>query len=98
MSAVDIKALANSLTGWDEIAIQKAFRATFEDLPGMMGTRALLFIRARREGSSDKEAHTAAMSSTVGEIITLIGADEGDVPDPTESTRQTTSTEDTPIL
>jgi hypothetical protein len=52
---------AESLTGFDEIAIQRQFGKEVGDLSATMSTRALVFVKALRENGSDATAayHTA---------------------------------------
>lgn len=69
---VDITEFSKTITGFDEIAIRKAFGSPFEDLPGMTATRSLLFVRERRNGANDKDAYKTVMEMTVGEIIDLL--------------------------
>lgn len=85
---MDIKVMAKSLTGFDEIAIRKAFASPFEDLSGMFGTRALLFTQLRRDGATDADAFKVVMDATVGEIMEVIGVgqdgeSQGNGPGPT---------------
>ncbi|NGN92646.1 hypothetical protein G5C66_07830 [Nocardioides sp. KC13] len=66
-----------SLNGFDEIAIEKAFGeiTSLKDKP-MMFLRALLFTEHRREGKTDKEAKQAAMDATMRELTDYFRADE----------------------
>lgn len=64
----DIQVLAKSLTGFDEIAIEKAFSLSFSDLGGTLIARALLFVVFRREGKNDPTAYLDAMNVAVGEL------------------------------
>lgn len=65
---IDAQVMARSLNGYDEIAIKKAFGASFEDLEGMFAGRSLYFIKLRRDGAKDPEALKAAMMATIGEL------------------------------
>jgi hypothetical protein len=71
-----VRQLVRSMTGFEEIAIAKAFRKPFEDLTGMMALRSLIFMTERRSvpaapGSrqiSDRDAYQAAMTLTIAEV------------------------------
>lgn len=60
-----------SLTGFDEVAIEKLWG---DDITTLLTTkvtramRAVVFVLKRREGLNDKEAHAAAMALTLGEV------------------------------
>lgn len=75
----------DSLTGFDEIAIEKAFgqdvMVLAEDKQ-LTFTRALLFILRRRDGMSDAEAKTAVMNMPVGDVLDAF--DEDDEVDPSD--------------
>lgn len=66
-----------SLNGFDEIAIERAFGeiTSLKDRP-MMFLRALLFIETRREGQKDAEAKQAAMNATMRELTDHFRSDE----------------------
>jgi hypothetical protein len=70
MSQVDATAteLFESMTGYDEIAIGKAFGATPTELQGTLLGRAMVFIALRRAGSNDVDALDGAMKVTVKEL------------------------------
>lgn len=56
--------IADSMTGFDEIAIAQRFGRTAADLAqndGSMFLRSLIFVAKRREGLSDDEAWNAAL-------------------------------------
>lgn len=58
----NIEELTESLTGFEEIAISKAFSVKdFTALPGTMSVRALLFVVYKREGDNDGDAYQRAM-------------------------------------
>ena len=74
----------DTLNGFDEIAIRKAFGATVEQLSGsdrLQFARALVFVAKRREGATDKEAHDAAQALTMGELGDYFTDDEEVTPD-----------------
>lgn len=61
----------DTLTGFDEVAIGKAFGANLDTLAaqgGLTGVRALIFVHRRREGDDDKTAKAFAMDSTRAEV------------------------------
>lgn len=75
--------LAESLNGWEELAVQKTFGFSIADFEnqGTLGIRALAFVEFKREaetdasstaklrGNKDAAAHKAAMDLTLGELI-----------------------------
>ena len=72
-----VQELSDSLTGFDEIAIKKAFGVPFAALaPNEKGEggdvfqflRSLVFIHARREGANDVTAYNAAQGLTTAEV------------------------------
>lgn len=65
---IDAQEYARTLTGFDEIAIEKAFRKDLDDLSGNMSVRALMFVKLRRDGEKDGPAYTAAMQATAGQL------------------------------
>lgn len=74
--------VVNSLTGFDELAIEKRFGRTVEDLAENTGTtflRALLYaVERRRAGVSDQQAYEAAMSATFGGLQERFAPDDAD--------------------
>ncbi|WP_028654880.1 hypothetical protein [Nocardioides sp. J54] len=58
----------NSLNGFDEIAIEKAFGQDFDDLNGRATVRAVIFVLEKRAGASDKDAKQYAMSVPMGQL------------------------------
>jgi len=70
MSKVDVTATEffQSLTGYDEVAIGKAFGATPTELQGTMLGRALVFVAERRADRNDVDALDAAMKVTVQDL------------------------------
>lgn len=72
-----VEELGESLTGFDEIAIKKAFGMPFASLaPNENGQggdvyqflRAMVFVHRRREGDNDVTAYNTAQAMTTGEI------------------------------
>jgi hypothetical protein len=65
-----IEEVTRSLTGYDELAIQKHFKADWTALAEtspVAVTRALVFVMERRRGLTDQDAYKAAMGLTIGE-------------------------------
>lgn len=60
-----------SLNGFDEIAIAANFGEKIGDLreDAITCGRALAFVHFRRAGQKDKEAHTAALTLTMREVV-----------------------------
>lgn len=72
MARTTISEAIESLTGFEEIAIKKAFE---DDVFALMNTgqetmagRALIFIEKKREGLKDAEAKNAALSLTLKDV------------------------------
>lgn len=69
----------NSLTGFDEIAIEKRFGlsdyTTIESQSGKW-MRAMVFVLKRREGLNDLDAYNAAMSMSLGELNDQFATDD----------------------
>lgn len=95
-----VEELADSLTGFDEIAIKKAFGAPFAVLaPNEKGQggdvfqflRALVFVHRRRDGESDVTAYNSAQGMTTGEVNGYF-ADES-----AESGKDDSTTDETPM-
>lgn len=87
MSADEI---LDTLNGFDEIAIAKAFKMTFTEVieDATLFLRGMAFINERREGKSDAEAYAVAMYTSTLKMAEYFPApdDELDPDDPdTES-------------
>lgn len=71
MSAqISTEEMIESLTGFEEIAIAKAFGGEVFDLAQTKQTmfvRSLVFVHFKREGDDDKRAKEKAMGLTLGE-------------------------------
>jgi hypothetical protein len=68
---MSIDEMVESLNGYDEIAIEKAFGSDVSSLlekKPTMGLRALVFVDVRRGGVSDAEARKSAMELRLGEV------------------------------
>ena len=73
MSTAEITAdeMYESLTGFEEIAIEKAFGEPIEDLASTRVTsfgRALVFVHHTREGMNAKDAKEAAMRLRIRDV------------------------------
>ena len=78
--------VAESLTGFDEIAIEKSFGAALDELKPTMAGRALVFVVERRAGKDDGAAKNAAMSMPIGEVNAYFAEEPDDViPDEPDS-------------
>lgn len=69
---------ADTLTGFDEIAIKKAFGIPFSSLaPDEKGSRGdafqflrcLIFVHRRRQGDNDITAYNAAQNLVMGDVV-----------------------------
>lgn len=60
----------NSLNGWEELAIKKAFGSEISgnDLSGTMRIRALYFVLEKREGNNDMTARQSAFDAPLSMI------------------------------
>lgn len=65
-----VKALSESLNGFDQIAIRTRFHERFDQIAEdpIMFTRALYFVHLRREGMKDSDAFNGAMLLTFQEL------------------------------
>lgn len=78
--------MAESLNGFDEIAITKSFGISIGEIrkqEALTFLRALVFVDQRRKGLKDPEAYEFAMLLTVGKLPHYF-ADEADEPMPEE--------------
>lgn len=72
-----------TLTGYEEESIAKAFGAHFGDLPAVSTMkRALVYVARKREGLDHAKAKDAAMSVALKEINDFFAPDEEDSDDP----------------
>jgi hypothetical protein len=62
-----------SLTGFDEIAISRAFDTAYAAMDGTMMCRALWFVVHRRDGMNDVDAYRTVMLVTIGELQERFG-------------------------
>lgn len=76
---IDAEEAAGSVTGYDEIAIAKAFGLDLVDMQeqkkGTLTMRALLFITRRREGLSDKDAYRSVMEMRLSDVLDAFDTD-----------------------
>ncbi len=63
-----VSGVAESMTGFDEIAIEQLFRSPVEKMSGTLQMRAMVFILRRREGMSDVDAFKAVMNLPFGDV------------------------------
>lgn len=62
--------LAESLNGFEELAVQKAFGFSLDQLEGQgtIAVRAFAFVEFKRDGQKDPAAYKAAMEMTLREL------------------------------
>ncbi|WP_395691799.1 hypothetical protein [Nocardioides sp.] len=78
-SPMTAEEMAESLTGFDEIAIEKHFGIdiyTDSETKGVKALRALVFVDLRRGGKSDDQAKQAAMEMALRDANTYFADDE----------------------
>lgn len=68
--------IANSLTGFEEIAIKQAFGVSLDQLDAMQVTRSLVFTLRSRGGESSRDAYLAAMQMPQSEVETYFATDD----------------------
>lgn len=69
----------NSLNGFDELAIEKAFGAEYDDLNGRNVLRALIFTLKRREGLDDIKARKVVLEIPMDQLVTHFAEDANEV-------------------
>jgi hypothetical protein len=69
----------NTLNGFDEIAIEKAFGAEYDDLNGRNTLRALIFTMKRRDGLDDIKARKAALEVPMDQLVGHFADDANEV-------------------
>lgn len=72
--------MRESLTGFDDIAIQRYF-GKVQDLGPNMHTRTLGFVQLRRLGDDDHSAHMKIMAMTIGAVEVMFRDDTEDARD-----------------
>ena len=83
--------VTESLNGFDEIAIEKAFGKPLTELSDTMAARALVFVLRRRDGMDDKDARREVMQMALGVVMDSF-AEEGDTEGKDEPEPERTST------
>lgn len=75
-----LKEAFDSLTGFDEIAIQRAFGEPISEVRqnATMGYRALIFVQYRRDGQRDQAAYQAAMELPLKQALDYFDPDPED--------------------
>jgi hypothetical protein len=76
-SKLTAEEMGESLTGYDELAIEKAFQVS--DVTVLAGTkqiRGLVFVALRREGQSDKDAFASVMEMPLKSCNEFFAEDE----------------------
>lgn len=65
----DFEAIARSMNGFDEIAVERLFKRSFRSMDtGTLMGRAVLFVQYRRDGMKDTEAYQKAMLLSIDEL------------------------------
>lgn len=72
---------AETLTGFEEIAITKQFGKEVSDLPGTMAGRAMVFTSLTRDGLSADDAYKGAMEMPLKTVTEFFAEDEEITPD-----------------
>ena len=75
-----VSGVAESMTGFDEIAIEQLFRVPIERLSGTLQMRAMVFVLNRRDGMNDADAFKAVMNLPFAEVDAQF-RDEDEVPE-----------------
>lgn len=80
-----VEDFAGSLTGWDEIGIEKAFGEDFLTLRkrGTTMVRALVFVDFKRQGQTHDQAYKSAMDVTMDGLEHYFAEDEPEL-DPSD--------------
>lgn len=65
---ITVEECTKSLTGYDELAIQRVFGKGLGELTGTMVPRSLMFVMSRREGAKDPDAYRMAMECPLGDL------------------------------
>jgi hypothetical protein len=88
MATIELTAeeVTESMTGFDELAVAHHFgEKDFQDLPGSMALRALVFVHERRNldgPETDRDAYQKAMALTIKEAGAYFAeAEEEPMPD-----------------
>lgn len=86
------ESIAESLTGFDEIAIEQKFGAGPSELSGTKMLRAMAFTLHRRAGMDDKTAYRECMQASLKDIVSTFADDSEDDEGKGESESETTPT------
>jgi len=76
---LDMDEMANSINGFDQIAIKKMFGdslASIGQSDATMFMHVLYFVQLRRQGAKDPEARNQSLSMPLKELSALFGADD----------------------
>ena len=76
---------AESLNGFEEIAIRKQFGHEIDDLPGSMGGRAMVFTHLVRTGKPVEEAYKGCMLLGLKDVDAYFAEDDEITPDAPET-------------
>lgn len=87
-----VEEFAGSLTGWDEIGIEKAFGAEFLALQqrgsNVTMVRALVFVDFKRQGQTHDQAYKSAMDVTMDGLEHYFAEKEPELDDSDPETDQ----------
>lgn len=72
-----VEQMADSLTLFDQIAIEQMFRKELEALSALTTLRALRFVQLRRDGKSDGDAFREVAAAPISEISDAFDAAAG---------------------
>lgn len=83
VTGIGAEEMTESLTGFEEIAVAKAFGRDISDLPGTQPMRALVFVwHKRTDGVTDQVAYEKAMNLSLKESMGYFDmADADPMPD-----------------
>lgn len=65
---INYREFASSLTGFEEIAVQRSFGHELDELGKTILARALLFIQAKRDGAKDADAYRTVMNLRLDQV------------------------------
>lgn len=75
-TGLSVSEMSESLTGFEEIAVSKAFGKEIGDLPGTQPLRALVMVWHKRDGLDDSAAYQAAMNLSLKGCTGFFDADD----------------------
>jgi len=73
-----VNEVIDSLTGYEELAIEKAFGDEFYDLSLVKRMRALAFVLAKRGGKNDADAKKAVMAMSQAQVTEAFSDEDDD--------------------